>query len=91
VIASILACYAGGIEKTLNPASGQRICMLGGHLLQAKAFMPEGVPISEICDYCKWDSELTRTNLEAHFANASSMALKCVNGYPGFASSALIR
>ena len=34
VITSILACYAGGIEKTLNPVASQRICMLDDHLLQ---------------------------------------------------------
>lgn len=26
--------------------------MLGDHLLQAKAVMPEGMPISDICNYC---------------------------------------
>lgn len=40
VILSILACYAGGLEKTLNPDAGQRICMINGHLLQARSFMP---------------------------------------------------
>ena len=48
MVASILACYAGGIEKTLYPESGQRICMLGDHLLQAKVVLPEEVAMSEV-------------------------------------------
>ena len=52
VIVSILACYAGGIEKTLNPTAGQNICLYGEHLLQASAFMPAGADIADICNYC---------------------------------------
>lgn len=52
VIVSILACYAGGVEKTLNPSSGQSICMYGEHLLQAGTFMPSGADIADICTYC---------------------------------------
>lgn len=52
VVISILACYAGGVEKTLNPNSGQNICLYGEHLLQASVFMPAGADIADICLYC---------------------------------------
>lgn len=100
VILSILACYAGGIEKTLNPDAGQRICMLGDHLLQAKAVMPEGMPISDICNYCT--KNLTgETDLPVVFQTFCpngtcseiflNNQLRCVNGYPGYGSDALIQ
>ncbi|VDK47476.1 unnamed protein product [Anisakis simplex] len=52
VILSILACYAGGIEKTINPNSGQRVCMVGDHLLQASIVLPPNASVDNICDYC---------------------------------------
>lgn len=63
VIVSILACYAGGIQKTIYPDAGQslvvvrcefvfRVCMLGDRLLQAKLIVPQGANLADICDYC---------------------------------------
>ncbi|RCN29005.1 hypothetical protein ANCCAN_25241 [Ancylostoma caninum] len=53
VILSILACYAGGIEKTLNPDAGQRVCMYGDHLLQSKFVIPkDNGSIFDMCDFC---------------------------------------
>lgn len=50
VICSILACYAGGLEKTLNPEAGQRICMIENHLLQAKSKpRPYFIPLTLTC------------------------------------------
>uniref|UniRef100_A0A914GU58 Uncharacterized protein n=1 Tax=Globodera rostochiensis TaxID=31243 RepID=A0A914GU58_GLORO len=87
VIVSILACYAGGIEKTLRPESGQRICMFGDSLLQAQMVLPENVPISNICDYCN-SSYLANRILGSTVVNNSQFA--CVNGYPGYGSDALM-
>lgn len=52
VICSILACYAGAIEKSINPDAGQRVCMIGDHLLQSKVFMPEGASLADVCFHC---------------------------------------
>ncbi|VDO54680.1 unnamed protein product [Onchocerca flexuosa] len=52
VILSILSCFAGGIEKSISPENGQRVCKMGDHLLQAQVFMPENVSLMHICKYC---------------------------------------
>uniref|UniRef100_A0A0N5AF91 Solute carrier family 12 member 6 n=1 Tax=Syphacia muris TaxID=451379 RepID=A0A0N5AF91_9BILA len=94
VILSVLACYAGGIEKTFNPSAGQHVCMLGNHLLQARIVVPSGVPLSEMCYYC--NSSVQGPLLETFcpkgvcseaFVNND---LRCVNGFPGFGSKTFI-
>uniref|UniRef100_A0A7E4W6B4 Amino acid permease n=1 Tax=Panagrellus redivivus TaxID=6233 RepID=A0A7E4W6B4_PANRE len=90
VIISILACYAGGVEKTLNPDAGQSICMYDDHLIQSKLIMPDGVGISEICDYCTSAASMLMDELYKRGWNDSSL-ISCKNGYPGFASDALIK
>ncbi|VDN55893.1 unnamed protein product [Dracunculus medinensis] len=92
VIVSILAVYAGGIEKTINPSSGSRVCMLGNHLLQAKVVLPSNASISDLCFYCNASSSLQKA-----FCNDNSCSdlfknnrPRCVNGYPGFGSSAFL-
>ncbi|VDD87242.1 unnamed protein product [Enterobius vermicularis] len=94
VILSILACYAGGIEKTIYPTSGQHVCMLGKHLLQARIVLPAGVPLSEMCYFCNSsvDGPLLETfcpkgDCSEAFVNND---LRCVNGFPGFRSNAFI-
>nr|CDQ05906.1 Bm8822, isoform c [Brugia malayi] len=52
VILSILSCFAGGIEKSISPENGQRVCKIGDHLLQAQIFMPQNISIIHICRYC---------------------------------------
>uniref|UniRef100_A0A914KMK1 Uncharacterized protein n=3 Tax=Meloidogyne incognita group TaxID=654580 RepID=A0A914KMK1_MELIC len=91
VIFSILACYAGAVEKTLYPDTGQRICMLNDHLLQAKIVLPPEAPISEICNYCNWTNSELKSILTNAYVNATQMKLSCVNGYPGYGSKALIQ
>ncbi|KAK0405275.1 hypothetical protein QR680_017894 [Steinernema hermaphroditum] len=93
VLLSILSCYAGGFEKTLNPEAGQCICMLGEHLLQAKHILPEGYGLEDICTFCVKNA----TNVVEFFCPGGVCSplflennMKCVNGYPGFASNALI-
>ncbi|VDN06525.1 unnamed protein product [Thelazia callipaeda] len=51
VILSILACYAGGIEKTITSSNAQHVCFLGEHLLQARVVLPPDAPLSDICNY----------------------------------------
>lgn len=74
VILSVLACYAGGVEKTLYPDAGQRyifpsilinfnifsVCMYGRRLLQSQIVLPPHASLSEICDYCgyKYDCQI---------------------------------
>uniref|UniRef100_A0A183URV3 K+/Cl-Cotransporter n=1 Tax=Toxocara canis TaxID=6265 RepID=A0A183URV3_TOXCA len=89
VILSILACYAGGIEKTINPGSGQRVCMLGDHLLQASAVLPSNASLSEICDYC---NPKNPSPLLWKFCQNGTCSdpIRCINGFPGFRSKTLI-
>uniref|UniRef100_F1KS71 Sodium/chloride cotransporter 3 n=2 Tax=Ascaris TaxID=6251 RepID=F1KS71_ASCSU len=89
VILSILACYAGGIEKTINSYSGQRVCMLGDHLLQASAILPANASISQICNYCNPENP---SPLLWKFCrnNTCVEPLRCINGFPGFGSRTLI-
>lgn len=94
VILSILACYAGGIEKTMNPDAGQRVCMYGDHLLQSKFIIPRGNgSIYDMCDYCTIDNPFLMNNLcpnESCSEDVLSIPLTCINGFPGFKSSAFM-
>ncbi|ETN80639.1 hypothetical protein NECAME_09062 [Necator americanus] len=94
VILSILACYAGGIEKTLNPDAGQRVCMYGDHLLQSKFVIPkDNGSIFDMCDYCNASNPFLMENL-CPGGNCSSdvlaVPISCINGFPGFKSNALV-
>uniref|UniRef100_A0AC34F2J7 Solute carrier family 12 member 6 n=1 Tax=Panagrolaimus sp. ES5 TaxID=591445 RepID=A0AC34F2J7_9BILA len=89
VVISILACYAGGVEKTLNPNSGQNICLYGEHLLQASVFMPAGADIADICLYCNASNPEFVSSLGANNWTDSAL-IECKSGFPGFASDALI-
>uniref|UniRef100_A0A914HTG4 Uncharacterized protein n=1 Tax=Globodera rostochiensis TaxID=31243 RepID=A0A914HTG4_GLORO len=84
VVVSILACYAGGIEKTLLPESGQRVCMFDDKLLQAKVVLPKDVDISNICDYCN------SSYLADKIGSTNDSEVSCVNGYPGYGSDPLM-
>ncbi|VDO71069.1 unnamed protein product [Haemonchus placei] len=92
VILSILACYAGGIEKTLNPDAGQRVCMYGDHLLQSKFFIPkDNGSIYDMCDYCTPNNTFLMDNLcplGKCPADVLATPLSCINGFPGFKSNA---
>ncbi|TKR58850.1 hypothetical protein L596_030240 [Steinernema carpocapsae] len=93
VLLSILSCYAGGIEKTLNPDAGQMVCMLGEHLLQAKNLLPEGYDMDDICSFCVKNAS---TAIEFFCPNGvcaqmfNENEMQCVNAFPGFTSDALI-
>uniref|UniRef100_A0A0R3RQL9 Amino acid permease n=1 Tax=Elaeophora elaphi TaxID=1147741 RepID=A0A0R3RQL9_9BILA len=83
VILSILSCFAGGIEKSISPENGQRVCKLGDHLLQAKVFMPQNVSVTHICRYCN-EKYISRSVTEFCSNGTCFLPIKCVNGYPGF-------
>ncbi|VDN07351.1 unnamed protein product [Thelazia callipaeda] len=88
VILSIFSCFAGGIEKSINPNSGQRVCKIGDHLLQAQIFMPKNTSITDICNYC--NEKYISRNLKEYCSNGTCfLPVNCVNGYPGFAGSVL--
>uniref|UniRef100_A0A0R3S2I3 Solute carrier family 12 member 6 n=1 Tax=Elaeophora elaphi TaxID=1147741 RepID=A0A0R3S2I3_9BILA len=100
VILSIFACYAGGIEKTITSDAQQyhtcefSVCMLGEHLLQARVVLPGDAPLSEICNYCNASVPGPLLNYFCPNGECSEMfvnnELRCINGFPGFASSAFI-
>ncbi|RCN53325.1 amino acid permease [Ancylostoma caninum] len=94
VILSILACYAGGIEKTLNPDAGQRVCMYGDHLLQSKFVIPkDNGSIFDMCDFCNTSNPFLMENLCPGMncsADVLAKPLSCINGFPGLKSSALV-
>ncbi|CAD5215517.1 unnamed protein product [Bursaphelenchus xylophilus] len=96
VIASLLACYAGGVEKAVT-GSGQHVCILQpdemgqAHLLQSKILKMHNVDIGEICKYCKKSDALGELFCTEN-ANGSesgschryqSGTLECTNGFPG--------
>ncbi|KAK0422326.1 hypothetical protein QR680_007506 [Steinernema hermaphroditum] len=93
VVLSILSCYAGAIEKSLFPDAGQSICMLGDHLLQAKHILPEDFGIDDLCNFCVKNAS-TVIDLFCPNGFCSKLFLqnemRCINGFPGFASDALI-
>uniref|UniRef100_A0A0K0DIC6 Solute carrier family 12 member 6 n=1 Tax=Angiostrongylus cantonensis TaxID=6313 RepID=A0A0K0DIC6_ANGCA len=83
VILSILACYAGGIEKTVNPDAGLRVCMYGDHLLQSKFVIPrDNGSIYDINSFVV-ENLCPRGNCSA---DVLSTPLTCINGFPGFKS-----
>uniref|UniRef100_A0A914VHW9 Solute carrier family 12 member 6 n=1 Tax=Plectus sambesii TaxID=2011161 RepID=A0A914VHW9_9BILA len=95
VILSILAIYAGSIQKAINPESGQSVCMLNDQLLQSRLFLPSHAPASDICKYCTRNVSLapqltasycTNSTCDKAFTNGT---LRCVNGFPGFSSGVL--
>uniref|UniRef100_A0A915PLX0 Uncharacterized protein n=1 Tax=Setaria digitata TaxID=48799 RepID=A0A915PLX0_9BILA len=95
VILSILACYAGGIEKTITSSDAQHVCMLGKHLLQARIVLPDDAPLSDICSYCNASDHSGRLwNYFCPNGECSEMfvknELRCINGFPGFGSNAFI-
>uniref|UniRef100_A0A0K0E676 Amino acid permease/ SLC12A domain-containing protein n=1 Tax=Strongyloides stercoralis TaxID=6248 RepID=A0A0K0E676_STRER len=91
VIISILACYAGSIEKTLNPTMGPYVCKIDNHLLTSKMYLPEGVGLDRVCEFCNTNNTLLMGNICKNETCLWDMNnLKCVNGFPGFTSSALV-
>ncbi|CAB3406768.1 unnamed protein product [Caenorhabditis bovis] len=87
VIVSILACYAGGITKTVYPDSGQAVCMLGERLLQSKAVMPENATLDQMCDYCGLNNTFLLSNICGPNGCNDSLtesSFSCINGFPGF-------
>ncbi|KAI6179047.1 putative Na-K-Cl cotransporter [Aphelenchoides besseyi] len=94
VIASLLACYAGGVEKAMT-GSGQHVCMLDEHLLNSRILMPENASITDICRYC-----VKREVVGDQFCEMNSSSkicqrytggdLKCMNAFPGI-HGALLR
>ncbi|GMT24173.1 hypothetical protein PFISCL1PPCAC_15470 [Pristionchus fissidentatus] len=92
VIASILAVYAGGVAKTLDPSAGPYVCMYDNRLLQAKAFMPSNVTnIDDICDYCTPNNTIIVDSFLNDSTPYEESKIRCINGYPGFKSDALTR
>ncbi|KAL3108614.1 hypothetical protein niasHT_015536 [Heterodera trifolii] len=96
VILSILACFAGAAEKTVL-GNGQKVCMIGDHLLQTNAVLkgvfkdepiPEGV---SVCDYCNstYLFDLA-SEFSVHDNSSSLLNVSCVNGFPGFFTDTLL-
>ncbi|CAJ0578861.1 unnamed protein product, partial [Mesorhabditis spiculigera] len=46
-----LFCYAGGVEKTLNPSAGHYVCMRNDRLLQSDVVLPPGAAFVDMCLY----------------------------------------
>ncbi|CAJ0584828.1 unnamed protein product, partial [Mesorhabditis spiculigera] len=94
VICSILACYAGGVEKTLNPSAGHYVCMLNDRLLQSDVVLPPGAAFEDMCLYCNKSNEfLTTTFCNSSTSSCDAMIggnLRCINGFPGLYSGAFM-
>uniref|UniRef100_A0A0R3RIZ0 AA_permease domain-containing protein n=1 Tax=Elaeophora elaphi TaxID=1147741 RepID=A0A0R3RIZ0_9BILA len=86
VIVSILACFAGGIEKAIHH-SGQHVCMLNEQLLQSQIFFPHGADLSTLCKRCVKSEDIsddfcnsTTASFCTHF---TASTLMCANAFPG--------
>uniref|UniRef100_A0A914GWH9 Uncharacterized protein n=1 Tax=Globodera rostochiensis TaxID=31243 RepID=A0A914GWH9_GLORO len=92
VILSILACFAGGIEKAVV-GDGQHVCMLEDHLLNSRVLnIPPGEDILNICKYCKKGDHIADEFCEGNATTEvcqtyTSGNLKCVNAFPGLSSA----
>ncbi|CAI5448008.1 unnamed protein product [Caenorhabditis angaria] len=87
VILSILACYAGGVTKTMYPDSGQDVCFYGDTLLQSRVVLPADVDLSEMCNYCGNNNTFLLDNICADTGcndTIMTTSFRCVNGFPGF-------
>ncbi|TMS35862.1 hypothetical protein L596_003163 [Steinernema carpocapsae] len=93
VILSILACFAGGVEKAITH-SGQHVCMLNNQLLPSRIFFPHDANLDDLCKYCVKSEDLSEDFCEnstsstfcSHFAAGS---LQCVNAFPGITPEVL--
>ncbi|KAL7079037.1 hypothetical protein ACQ4LE_001551 [Meloidogyne hapla] len=94
VILSILACFAGGIEKAIT-YNGQHVCMLEDHLLSSRVLnIPHHEDIANICDYCKKGDHIADEFCEGNATTEVCQTytggnLRCVNAFPGFNSLVL--
>uniref|UniRef100_A0A1I8ELG5 Amino acid permease/ SLC12A domain-containing protein n=1 Tax=Wuchereria bancrofti TaxID=6293 RepID=A0A1I8ELG5_WUCBA len=86
VVISILACFAGGLEKAINH-SGQHVCMLNEQLLQSRIFFPHGADLSTLCKRCVKSEDIsddfcnsTTASFCTHF---TASTLTCTNAFPG--------
>ncbi|KAL3994536.1 Amino acid permease family protein [Acanthocheilonema viteae] len=86
VIVSILACFAGGIEKAIHQ-NGQHVCMLNEQLLQSRIFFPHGADLSTVCKRCVKSEDIsddfcnsTTASFCTHF---TASTLTCTNAFPG--------
>ncbi|CAK5112750.1 unnamed protein product [Meloidogyne enterolobii] len=91
VILSIMACFAGGIEKAIT-YNGQHVCMLEDHLLSSRVLnIPHHEDIANICDYCKKGDHIADEFCEGNATTEVCQTytggnLRCVNAFPGFNS-----
>uniref|UniRef100_A0A915Q6S8 Solute carrier family 12 member 6 n=1 Tax=Setaria digitata TaxID=48799 RepID=A0A915Q6S8_9BILA len=86
VITSILACFAGGVEKMILH-NGQHVCMLNEQLLQSRIFFPHGADLSTLCNRCVKSEDIsddfcnsTSASFCTHF---TASTLTCSNAFPG--------
>ncbi|KAF7637866.1 hypothetical protein Mgra_00002569 [Meloidogyne graminicola] len=94
VILSILACFAGGIEKAIT-YNGQHVCMLEDHLLSSRILnIPHNEDIANICNYCRKGDQIANEFCEGNTTadvcqTYTEGNLRCVNAFPGFNSLVL--
>ncbi|KAM3719126.1 Potassium/chloride cotransporter [Dirofilaria immitis] len=89
VIISVLACFAGGIEKMIHH-NGQHVCMLNEQLLQSRIFFPHGTDLSTLCYRCVKSEDISNdfcNNTTALFCtHFTASTLTCNNAFPGISA-----
>ncbi|KAH7727039.1 solute carrier family 12 member 5-like protein [Aphelenchoides avenae] len=94
VILSLLACFAGGVEKAITH-NGQHVCMLEDHLLNSKVLnIPHDADITDICKYCKKGDQIgdafCEGNATAEICQTYTGGnLQCVNAFPGISGAVM--
>lgn len=88
VVLSVLACYAGGVTKSVYSDHGQSVCMFNDRLLQSVALANESYDLSDICSYCGLNNTyLVKSLCGPNGCNDTSLlhgGFRCINGFPGF-------
>ncbi|VDO31264.1 unnamed protein product [Onchocerca flexuosa] len=86
VIVSVLACFAGGIEKAIQH-NGQHVCMLNEQLLQSKIFFPHGADLSTLCHRCVKSEDISddfcNSTTALFCTHFTASTLTCTNAFPG--------
>uniref|UniRef100_A0A7E4W960 Amino acid permease n=2 Tax=Panagrellus redivivus TaxID=6233 RepID=A0A7E4W960_PANRE len=91
VILSIIACFAGGIEKAVAN-NGQHVCMLDDMLLPSKVYMNTS-DLSQVCTFCEKSDEVRAffcdVDDETLCKEFGAGTMECRKAFTGFSSETL--
>lgn len=93
VIVSILAIFAGAIEKSVV-SSGHTVCYFDGLLLDADAYVPKDHQSGDLCRFCNFNNPLLLNsicgNSTGECTAIANKSLSCREAFPGIGSGVFI-